>query len=110
MLPLTRKELKSHEDAKECYICGKNFIKKFFKDLNYRKVRDHCCYTGKYRGTAHSICNLKLNVLNEIPVVFHSSSTYGYHFIMKELASLKVHLNVLGKTVKFVSFPVPIRK
>ena len=23
MLPLTKKELKSHEDAKQCYICGK---------------------------------------------------------------------------------------
>ena len=23
MLSLTKKELKSHEDAKECYICGK---------------------------------------------------------------------------------------
>ena len=28
MLPLTRKELKSHEDAKECYIWEKYFIKK----------------------------------------------------------------------------------
>ena len=27
MLPLTNKELKAHEDAKICYICGKYFIK-----------------------------------------------------------------------------------
>ena len=27
MLPLTNKELKAHEDAKICYICGKCFIK-----------------------------------------------------------------------------------
>ena len=24
----------------------------------YDKVRDHCHYTGKNRGTAHNICNL----------------------------------------------------
>ena len=27
MLPLKNKELKAHEDAKICYICGKYFIK-----------------------------------------------------------------------------------
>ena len=61
MLLLTKKnELKSHEDAKECYTCGKG-IQKNTKDINYQKVRDHCHYTGKYRGAAHSICNLKFN-------------------------------------------------
>ena len=37
MLPLTKKELTSHEDAKECYICGKE-IQTNAKDINYRKV------------------------------------------------------------------------
>ena len=26
MLPLTKKELKLHQDATECYICGKRFF------------------------------------------------------------------------------------
>ena len=86
MLPLTKEELKSHQYAKVCYICGKRILKKFAKGKNYRKVRDHCHYTGKYRGAAHSICNLKFNVPNEIPIVFYNGSNYDYHFIIKELA------------------------
>ena len=62
-------------------------LKKLSKSINYRKVGDHCHYTGKYRGTAHSICNLKLKVTNEIPVVFHNGSNYDYHFIIKELTN-----------------------
>ena len=48
-------------------------------------VRDHCHFTSKYRGAAHGNCNLKLNVPNQIPVVFHNRSNYDYHFIIKEL-------------------------
>ena len=54
----------------------------------YHKVRDHCHSTGKYRGAAHSICNLRYKTPKEIPVVFHNSSTYDYHFIIEELVSI----------------------
>ena len=87
MLPLTKEELKSYQDRKECHICRKKILQKFAKDKNYRKVRDHCHYTGKYRGVAHSICNSKFNVSNEITAVFHNGSNYDYHFIIKELAN-----------------------
>ena len=45
----------------------------------YHKVRDHCHYTGKFRGAAHSICNLRYKTPKEIPVVLHNGSTYDYH-------------------------------
>ena len=72
MLLLTKKELKLHQDAAEYYICGKRFLRKFANDKNYQKVRNHRHCTGKYRGATHSICNLRFNVPNEIPVVFHN--------------------------------------
>ena len=87
MLPLTKEEVKLHQDAKAFYICGKRILKKHSKSINYQKVRDHCHYTGKYRGMAHSICNLKFNVPNEIPVVFRNASNCDYNFIIKELAN-----------------------
>ena len=87
MLPLTGEELKLHQNSTVCYICSKKSTQKLSKDKNYRKVRDHCHFTGKYRGATHSICNLRFNVPNEIPVVFQNGSNYEHHFIMKELAN-----------------------
>ena len=52
----------------------------------YQKVRDHCHYTGKFRGAAHSICNLRYKIPKKNPIVIHNGSTYEYHFIIKQLA------------------------
>ena len=87
MLPLIYEQLKLHQDATECYIFGKRFLKKFSNDKNYRKVRNHCHFTGKYRDATHSICKLKFNILNEIPVVFYKDSNCDYHFVIKVLAN-----------------------
>ena len=112
MLPLTKEELKLHQDAKVCYICRKWILKKLSKIINYRKFIDHCHYTGQYRNAAHSICNLKFNLPNEIPVVFHNSSNYDYHFIIKELAhKFEGQLEcLLESTEKNKTFSFPIEK
>ena len=65
----------------------KNSLKKLAKDKNIQKFRNHCYYTCKHRGAAHSICNLKFNVPNKIPVVFRNCSNYDYHFVVKELTN-----------------------
>ena len=49
---LTKEQQESHENAKICYICKEKFENKYSKDKKYRKVRDHCHYTGEYRGAA----------------------------------------------------------
>ena len=83
---LTEEQKQSYEDTKICYICQENFENKYLGDKKSRKVRDHCHYTGEYRGAAHSICNLKYSLPKKILKVFHSGSNYDYHFIIKELA------------------------
>ncbi len=64
---MTDEDKKDFENAKECHICKKQFTK---DDV---KVRDHCHYSGRYRGCAHKTCNLKLNYQKyKIPVFFHN--------------------------------------
>ena len=82
MIPLTAKEKIYRNKQKICYICKKEFNN---NDKKQQKVKDHCHYTGKYRGAADNICNLRYKVPKKIPVVFHNGSTYDYHFIIKEL-------------------------
>ena len=40
------------------------------KDKKYHKRRNHCHYTGEYRGAVHGICNLKYSVPEKIPIAF----------------------------------------
>ena len=47
---LTKEQQESYENAKICYICKEKFENKYLEDKKYRKVRDHCHYTGEYRG------------------------------------------------------------
>ena len=85
MIPLTSKERKLHSKQKVCYICKKGFSTDD-DNKKYQKVRDHCHYTGKYRGTTHDICNLRYKTPTKIPLVFHDGSTYDYKLIIKEIA------------------------
>ena len=42
---------------------------------NRTKVKDHCHYTGKFRGAAHSKCNLNYKVPKDIPIIIHNAIT-----------------------------------
>ena len=106
LISLTTEEKIYHNEQEICYICKKEFDEK-----NY-KVRDHCHYTGKYRGAAHNMCNLRYKIPKEIPVVFHNGSTYHYHFIIKKLVKeFDGNFECLGEnTKKSITFSVSIKK
>ena len=115
MILLTDKENKFYEEQEKWHICQKELCydkngKTKFKIC--KKVRDHCHYTGKCREAAHSICNLNYKAPQEIPLKINNGSTYGYHFLIKELAEeSKGEFECLGENAeKYISFSAPIKK
>ena len=79
--------------------------------INKRKVKDHCHYTGKFRGAAHNICNLIYNDQKEIPIIIPNAS-YDTHFILNQLAiEFKGEFNCIGDNMeKYITFSVLTKK
>ena len=69
----------------KCHICSEKYTD---KDA---PVGDHCHITGKFRGSAHQECNLKLRIKSKnlkIPIVFHNLRGYDSHFIMQQIGKI----------------------
>ena len=79
MEPLTKDEWREYNTASKCHICMEDF------EMEDKKVRDHCHFTGKYRGPVHMMCNLRYRVPRYIPIVFHNLSGYDAHLFIREL-------------------------
>ena len=111
MIPLTKEEKEIYRKQKVCYIRKKGFSNND-DNKKYHKVRDHSHYTGKYRGAAHNIYNLRYKTPKEIPAVFHNGSTYDHHFIIKELAEeFEGQFECLGEnTEKYIPFQCQSKK
>lgn len=85
------------ERAENCYLCSNLLIGD--------KVRDHCHFTGKYRGAAHSCCNLKFRIPKFIPVFFHNLSGYDCHLFIRELSKFAGEIKVIPKNKEnYISF------
>ena len=115
MTPLKVKEVTFYESQKVCHICKEKFCYNKNKKIEHslhRKVKDHCHYTGKFRGAAHNICSLRYNVPKKITVAFHNGLTYDYQLIVKQLAEgFKGQFESLGEnTEKYITFSVPIKE
>lgn len=99
MKPLTREEEDAFQSAKICYMCDKGFDK---QDV---KVRDHCHLTGKFRGAAHSNCNLRYKNPKFLPVLFHNLSGYDAHHIVRQLNIDDMKISVIPNSEeKFITF------
>ena len=105
-----------HTDFSEstlCHICEEAFVD--IKDglqipsLKGDKVRDHCHFTGRYRGAAHNGCNLLYRKIKDIPVFFHNLGGYDGHIIFQNLCKIDSikEPEVVAKTIeKFVTFSI----
>ena len=101
---LTDEETYNYHRSNKCYIYKKRFsFDSNSYDLN--KVRDHCYYSGKYRGPVHKNCFNNNHEETEILVVFCNGSSYDYHFIINELAKNVDGIKCTGEnSEKYISF------
>ena len=100
----TEKDKKQFNKASDCWICG--------EELGNDRVRDHCHYTGRYRGPAHNNCNLKYRKPKSISVFFHNLSGYDSHLFIKKLGSPDKKENIdciPNNEEKYISFSKTIK-
>ena len=113
MIPLNQEENNRYNEQEICYICKEKFcVDKDDKDsINRKKIKDHCHYTGEFKGPAHSICNLKYKVPKEILIIIHNA-TYDTQFIINQLAiEFKGKVNCIGDNMEnYITFSEPIKK
>ena len=94
---ITRKGEGDFQKALVCHICE--------DQLRDDKVRDHCHLTGRYRGAAHSQCNLNYKLPKFYPVIFHNLSGYDTHMFIKDLAETEGEIDCIAKTEEdYISF------
>ena len=70
-----------------------------------KKVWDHCHFTGRFRGAAHSLCNLWYSKPKFIPVIFHNLSGYDSHLFIKNLDFTEGNIDCIpNNDEKYISF------
>ena len=80
------------------------FAKKNLKKEK-KKVRDHCHFTGKYRGVAHNKCHLQFKKPKFTPVIFHNLSGYDAHLFVKNLGKSEGNIKCIpNNEEKYISF------
>ena len=106
MEPLTPEQWREFSRVMECHICLECF------EPWDEKVRDHCHYAGKYRGTAHRKCNLWYAIPHYIPIVFHNLCGYDMHPYIRELEKkfYSGSIGVIAENKKYISFDVNVAK
>ena len=101
------KEKERYNEETRCWICKGEFDD---KDKNKEKVKDHCHYTGRYRGAAHNECNLNYRKPNFTPVVFHNLSGYDSHLFIKNLGFSEGNIDCIpSNEEKYISFSKKIQ-
>ena len=102
MIPLSSEEWKTFRESEVCWLCKKKFGEKTLS-----KVRDHCHYTGKFRGAAHQSCNLKFQRPKFTPVFFHNLQNYDAHLFVRALGLMDEVLSIKfipNNDEKYISF------
>ena len=103
---LTNEQKLEFKLLSHCSICGKKF------EPDNKKFRDHCHFTGKYRGMAHVKYNLDYSFRYfKIRICFHNLKNYNAHLIIARANELNIELNqnkridvIVQNSEKFITF------
>ena len=110
---ITPEEQKAFKHATTCWIRQEALVKdRNHEDYkNKRPVRDHCHFTGEYRGAAHSICNLQFRKPKFTPITLHNLSGYDSHLFIKDLGKTeeKTLKCIPNNEEKYISFSKDIK-
>ena len=102
-MKITDEEQEQFNQASNCWIC-ENLL-----NINDR-VRDHCHFTGRYRGAACNKCNLKYCKPKNISVFFHNLSGYDSHLIIKKLNATTGKVTCIpNNEEKYITFTKTIK-
>ena len=93
-LAMTQQDWAIHSAADKCWVCDGPFKPYEQGDTEgVWKVRDHDHLTGKYRGPAHSKCNLSLRIdpfHTPVPILFHNLKNYDAHHLISAIGRTEV--------------------
>ncbi|KAJ8917076.1 hypothetical protein NQ315_012995 [Exocentrus adspersus] len=100
MTPLTPQERRRHYAASVCFLCGDKFL----------QIDAGGPGKGKYRGAAHSRCNLLHRRPKFIPVFLHNMNNYDIHIFVQEAAATCANVSVIPENKeKYISFMAKIK-
>ena len=90
---------KIYEKSTHCHICKQPLTP------DGKTVRDHCHFTGKFRGAAHNSCNLSYRKPKFFPVIFHNLAGYDSHLFIKNLGKTEGEIDCIpNNEEKYISF------
>ena len=81
-----------YDNSTLCYI--------YNEEHGEDRVRDHCHLSGKFRGAAHEVCNLKYKVSTFFPVVFHNLSGYDSDLFINTLGNSEGDISYIPHMTK----------
>ena len=94
---MTMHDKTADDNSTLCHICNEG--------LGKDRVRDHCLLSGKFRGAAHEVCNLKYRIQKFFPVVFHNLSGYDSLLFIKTLGNSKGDISCIPNNEEnYISF------
>ncbi|XP_065354938.1 uncharacterized protein LOC135949335 [Calliphora vicina] len=88
---LTEQENLDFMKNDSCHVCSEVISE-------HDKVKDHCQFSGKYKGPAHYFCIFNKKLLTFFPVIFQSFSAYDCQLFVNEFNNIDSgSINIIPK-------------